>query len=101
MDPAEIGLLRYVFIKGRVVEVFKKKSANPPSCEFSTKLLRYCAISYSKWQLDTCALTHTAQTEPLVLHRIQYKDRQWRGEKNQNQLPMAELPFLIFLFHFN
>jgi hypothetical protein len=66
MDPAEIGLIRYVFIKGRVVEVLRK---NPPIPHLVSSLQSYCAISYSKWQLDTCAVTHTAQAEPLVLHR--------------------------------
>jgi hypothetical protein len=48
------------------MEVLRK---NLPILHLVSSLRSYSAISYSKWQLDTCAVTHTAQAEPLVFHR--------------------------------
>jgi hypothetical protein len=83
VDLAEIRLIRYVVIKERGSEVFRKIRLSPQPFKVTAPSCTVIGNQAPNCQLRSKA--HTALTAPWL-----YKDWQMRNEKFWNHLPTAD-----------
>ncbi len=69
MDPVEIRLIQYIFIKGSVETGFLEKSARPPSSKSPLKNESASHFSIANYaiNLDSCGDIHCALGPPLTI----------------------------------